>query len=97
MSDTMLGLPDTIEKEYTLTIPRPQYDRLQSAEILKVDSYFRQYDPEKDTIKFVVTERQRTSFAKYATEENRENKKTGSLYWITQMFLEENISTYMKG
>ena len=96
MSDTMLGLPDT-EKEYTLTIPRPQYDRLQRAEILKVDSYFRQYDPEKDTIKFVVTERQRTSFAKYATEENRENKKTGSLYWITQMFLEENINTYMKG
>ncbi len=38
---------DTIEKEYTLTIPRPQYDRLQRAEILKVDSYFRQYDPEK--------------------------------------------------
>ena len=88
---------ETIEKTYTLTIPRPQYDRLGNAEILKDDTYFRKYDPENDTVKFVVTEDQRARFAKYATEENREHKTTGSLYWITQMFLEENINTYIKG
>ena len=88
---------ETIEKTYTLTIPRAQYDRLQRAEVLKVNSYFRQFDPENDTIKFVVSEDQRARFAQYATEANREKKKTGHLYWITQMFLEENINTYMKG
>ena len=88
---------DTIEKTYTLTIPRAQYDRLGNAEILKDDTYFRKYDPENDTVKFVVTEDQRARFAQYATEANREKKKTGHLYWITQMFLEENINTYMKG
>ena len=88
---------ETIEKTYTLTIPRAQYDRLGNSEILKDDTYFRKYDPENDTVKFVVTEDQRARFAKYATEANREHKKTGSLYWITQMFLEENINTYMKG
>ena len=88
---------ETIEKTYTLTIPRAQYDRLGNAEILKVNDYFRKYDPANDTTTFVVTENQRASFAKYATEANREKKKTGHLYWITQMFLEENINTYMKG
>ena len=88
---------DTIEKTYTLTIPRPQYDRLGNAEILKDDTYFRKYDPSNDTTTFVVTEDQRARFAQYATEANREKKKTGHLYWITQMFLEENINTYMKG
>ena len=88
---------ETIEKTYTLTIPRAQYDRLGNSEILKDDTYFRKYDPENDTVKFVVTEDQRARFAQYATEANREKKKTGHLYWITQMFLEENINTYMKG
>ena len=86
-----------IENSYTLTIPRPQYDRLGNAEILKDDTFFRKYDPENDTTTFVVTEDQRARFSQYATEANRERKKTGHLYWITQMFLEENINTYMKG
>jgi hypothetical protein len=88
---------ETAEETYTLTIPRAQYDRLGSAEILKDDTYFRKYDPDEDTVKFVVSENQRCRFAAYASESNRENKKTGHLYWITQMFLEENIHTYMKG
>jgi hypothetical protein len=91
----MLDLTET-EKRYTLIIPRAQYDRLGSAFELD-DTYFRAYDPSSDSTTFSVTERQRCRFAKYASESNREHKKTGHLYWITQMFLEENINTYMKG
>jgi hypothetical protein len=82
---------------YKLNIPRPQYDRLGDSELIKDDTYFRKYHPENDTVDFVVTEEQRARFAQYAMESNREKKKTGHLYWITQMFLEENINTYMKG
>ena len=83
---------------YKLTIPRAQYDRLADDKyLIKDDTYFRNYDPTDDTTTFVVTEEQRARFAQYATEANREKKKTGHLYWITQMFLEENINTYMKG
>ncbi len=82
---------------YELNIPRPQYDRLGDSELIKDDTYFRKYHPESDTVDFVVTEEQRARFAQYAMESNREKKKTGHLYWITQMFLEENINTYMKG
>lgn len=85
------------EKVYKLTIPRAQYDRLGDSELIKDDTYFRNYDPTDDTTTFVVTEEQRARFAQYATEANREKKKTGHLYWITQMFLEENINTYVKG
>lgn len=83
---------------YKLTIPRAQYDRLADDKyLIKDDTYFRKYDPTNDTTTFVVTEEQRARFAQYATEANREKKKTGHLYWITQMFLEENINIYMKG
>jgi hypothetical protein len=95
MSDTMLDLPD-IEKRYSLTIPRAQYDRLGGAFELD-DTYFKAYDSDGDSVTFSVTERQRCRFAAYASEANRENKKTGHLYWICQMFLEGNVNTYMKG
>lgn len=75
------------EKRYTLTIPRPQYDRLGGAFELD-DTYFRAYDIANDTIKFSVTERQRLRFAKYAKKQ--ENEK----YWICQMFLPRNIVKY---
>ena len=82
----------TNEKTHTLTIPRPQYDRLGSAEVLKDDTYFDSLDPATDTVTFTVTESQRARFAQYALEDNKEKKRTGHLYWICQMFLEENIN-----
>ena len=35
----------TTEKTYTLVIPRPLYDQLASAEVLKDDTCFRRYNP----------------------------------------------------
>ena len=78
----------TTEKTYTLTIPRPQYDRLGNAEILKDDTYFRSYDPKTDRVKFVVTESQRERFAQNTLD------KENSLYWICQMFIKANINNY---
>ena len=75
------------EKRYSLTIPRPQYDRLGSAFELD-DTYFKAYDHVADTVKFSVTERQRLRFAKFAKKQ--ENEK----YWICQMFLPRNILKY---
>jgi len=82
---------------YELTIPRAQYDRLGDAELFKDDTFFRRYNPNNDTVDFVVSEDQRARLAKYAMESNREKKKTGHLYWITQMFLKGNINNYTKG
>lgn len=79
-----------------MTIPRAQYDRLGDAELIKDDTYFRSYDPKKDSVTFVISEVQRKRFAKYATKRNKEKKKTGHLFWITQMFLEENINGYIQ-
>ena len=81
----------TTEKTYTLTIPRPQYDRLGNAEILKDDTYFRSYDPKTDRVKFVVTESQRERFARNTLD------KENSLYWICLMFREDNINEYTMG
>jgi hypothetical protein len=86
----------TTEKTYTLTIPRPQYDRLGNAFELD-DTYFKRLNLSNDTVEFCVTETQRVRFAQYATEANREKKRTGHWYWITQMFLEENINKYTMG
>ena len=77
------------EKRYTLTIPRPQYDRLGGA-FERDNTYFRAYEIAKDTIKFSLTERQRLRFSKFAKKQ--ENEK----YWICQMFLPRNIVKYMK-
>jgi len=91
---TTATVPET--KEYTLTIPRAQYNRF--ADAFELDNtFFNRLNYEKDTVMFSVTETQRQRFAQFATELNREKKKTGHLYWITQMFLEENINTFMKG
>lgn len=76
-------------KEYVLEIPRPQYDRLGSSEVLKDDTFFRSYCPKTDTVKFSVTEKQRLRFAKFAKKQDNEK------YWITQMFLPRNIEKYI--
>ena len=89
---------ETIEKTYTLTIPRAQHNRLSDAvKTFDLDTNFIKLDQQDDTINFSITEDQRVRFSQYATEANRERKKTGHLYWICQMFLAENINTYMKG
>ena len=78
-------------KTYTLTVPRPQYDRLGNAEVFKDDTCFRKYDPESDTVKFEVTETQRERFAQNTLD------KENHLYWICQMFKESNIEKYTMG
>ena len=81
----------TTEKTYTLVIPRPQYDRLGNAEVLKDDTCFRRYNPESDTTEFEITESQRERFARHAVDVEN------SLYWICQMFREDSINKYVKG
>ena len=77
-------------KTFTLRIPRPQYDRLASAFDSMVDEeHFISFDPVEDTVTFKVPENLRVRFAKYAT------RPTSHKYWITQMFLLENIENYV--
>ena len=66
-------------KTYTLKIPRPQYDRLSDAFKLK-ESYFQYFDVDEDTITFTISETQRVRWARD--------------YYISQMFLPENIEQY---
>ena len=66
-------------KTYTLKIPRPQYDRLSDAFNLK-ETYFQHFDVDEDTITFTISETQRVNWTKD--------------YYISQMFLPENIEQY---
>ena len=66
-------------KTYTLKIPRPQYDRLSDAFHLR-ETYFQSFDIDSDTITFKINETQRLMFIKN--------------YYISQMFLAENIESY---
>jgi hypothetical protein len=68
-----------VGKTYTLKIPRPQYDRLSDAFNLR-ETYFQHLDVDEDTITFKINETQRLMFIKN--------------YYISQMFLEENIGNY---
>ena len=83
-------------KTYTLEIPRNQYDRLGNAFDWE-DDWFISFDPKKDTIKFRITEEQRTHLAKFARKQDdkRVMKKLRTTYWITQMFRSENINKYV--
>ena len=85
-----------IRKEYTLEIPRNQYDRLGNAFDWE-DDWFIAFDAEKDTIKFRITEEQRKHLALFARKQDdkRVMKKLRTTYWITQMFLMENIDKYV--
>ena len=66
-------------KIYRLKVPRPQYDRIAEGFNLK-ESYFENYDPATDTVTFKISEVQRLNFLKN--------------YYISQVFLEENIGSY---
>ena len=70
----------TSHKTYTLKVPRPQYDRLSDAFNLK-ETYFESLDIDEDTITFKINEQQRLNFTKN--------------YYLSQMFLPENIKSYM--
>ncbi len=74
--DIMATPKKPVGKTYTLKIPRPQYDRLSDAFNLK-ESYFQHFDVDEDTITFTISETQRTTWTKN--------------YYISQMFLPENI------
>ena len=81
---------------YILEIPRNQYDRFGNAFDWE-DDWFISFDPKKDTIKFRITEKQRAHLAKFARKQDdkRIMKKLRTTYWITQMFLSENIGKYV--
>jgi hypothetical protein len=66
-------------KIYRLQVPRPQYDRIAEGFNLK-ESYFESYDLDTDTVTFKISEVQRLNFLKN--------------YYISQVFLEENIGSY---
>ena len=68
-----------VKKTYTLKLPRPQYDRLSDAFSLK-ESYFNHFNAQEDTITFTISETQRVNWTKD--------------YYISQMFLPENIGSY---
>jgi hypothetical protein len=74
-------------KSYTLTIPRPQYDRIAGAFDTTVIN-FGSFNSKEDTITFEITEKQRLCFAQHA------RKNINHLYYITQMFLPRNIGAY---
>ena len=74
-------------KNYTLKIPRAQYNRLGSAFTLD-DTYFDKLLVDTDEIIFHVSENQRKSFASYA------KKNDSHKYWICQMFLPRNITKW---
>ena len=69
----------TTHKTYKLRVPRPQYDRITEGFDLK-ESYFESYDLDTDTVIFKISEVQRLNFTKN--------------YYISQMFLPENIESY---
>ena len=52
-----------MSKTYTLKIPRPQYDRLGAAELIKDDTIFKKFIPATDENVFSISEDQRKSFA----------------------------------
>jgi hypothetical protein len=69
----------TTHKTYTLKVPRPQYDRISEAFKLK-ETYFESFDPEEDTVTFKINEKQRARWT--------------STYYLSEMFLPENIGSY---
>ena len=75
------------DKNYTLKIPRAQYNRLGSAFTLDY-TYFDKLLVDTDEIIFHVSENQRKSFASYA------KKNDSHKYWICQMFLPRNITKW---
>ena len=82
-------------KNYTLEIPRTQYDRLANA-FEWDDVWFINYNPDADTVTFKINEDQRKRYSKYASKTENRNipKKFRATYLITQLFLPRNIKQY---
>ena len=74
------------KQNYTLRIPRAQYDRLGSS--FDLDDTFFDKLLEDDHVVFHVSENQRKHFSSYAKQNNNHR------YWICQMFLPRNITKY---
>ena len=68
-----------VKKTYTLKLPRPQYDRVCETFPL-TESSFQSFNFEEDAVTFKITDDQREKWT--------EN------YYISQMFLPENIGSY---
>ena len=81
---------------YKLEIPRTHFDRIGNAFELE-DHYVNGYDADKDTVIFTISENQRKKFESCAVK--KDNPKVQSrlraAYWITQMFLLNNIEKYL--
>lgn len=85
-----------MDKVYKLELLRNQYDRIADTFNEANGMIAVGYDVNKDTVIFTVSEDLRKRFAKFAVKSNHPKfKKKGSRkYWITQMFLPENINQF---
>ena len=84
-------------ESYKLEIPRSQFDRIGDAFELE-DHYVNGYDADKDTVIFTVSEKQRLWFEKIAKSKKIKWKgkvKANPYYWITEMFLLNNIQKHL--
>ena len=81
---------------YKLEITRNQFDRIADAfEAMPI--MVNGYDADKDTVIFTISEEQRKKFAKYAVKKDdpKIEPRLRATYWITQMFLPQNIEKYL--
>ena len=81
---------------YKLEIPRNQFDRIADAfeqQVFDVNGY----DAYKDTVIFTISEKQRKKFATYAVKKDNPKipERWRATYWITQMFLPDEIEKYL--
>ena len=84
-------------ESYKLEIPRTQFNRIGDAFELE-DHYVNGYDVDKDTVIFTVSEKQRLWFEKIAKSKKIKWKgkiKANPYYWITEMFLLNNIQKHL--
>jgi len=85
------------DNSYKLEIPRNQFDRIADAfehQVIDINGY----DADKDTVIFTVSEKQRLWFEKIAKSKKIKWKgkvKANPYYWITEMFLLNNIQKHL--
>ena len=77
-----------MDKIYKLEIPRNHYDRIADAFTEPNGMIAIGFDGKKDTVIFTISEQLRKRLAKHAV------KQKNHLYWITQIFLPQNINQY---
>ena len=78
-----------MNKIYKLEIPRNHYDRIGSAFTEPNGMTAIGFDAQKDTVIFTISEQLRERLAKHAV------KQKNHLYWITQIFLPQNIKKHL--